>query len=374
MKSQRTTEGAERIAAANGLTYVSDAMPGIRRRRRNGSFQYFSPANRRLRRARELLRINKLAIPPAYRDVWICTDPHGHLQATGRDARGRKQYRYHPQWDALRDAVKFDRMIEFGATLPRLRRRLRQDLALKGLPLEKVLALIVMLLDVTRVRIGNPEYARDNNSFGLSTLRNRHVRFIRDGRALLRFRGKGGAPHEVVIDDRRLVRLVRKCQELPGQRLFQYRDDHGAVRDVDSGQVNDYLRSILGTDFTAKDFRTWSATVRAIAILAGTPLPEPISEKACKQEIGAAVRRVAAELRNTPAVCRKSYINPVVFEAWRAGRLPQPTGNELSPARAEKVALAFLKREARRTGKAAKPALNRPERRVSRPSASPDWC
>jgi DNA topoisomerase IB len=212
MKSRSTTEGAERMAAANGLKYVSDAMPGITRRRRSGRFEYFSPANRRLRRARELTRINKLAIPPAYRDVWICADPRGHLQATGRDARGRKQYRYHPRWDALRDAVKFDRMIEFGATLPQLRRRLLQDLALQGLPLEKVLALIVMLLDVTRVRIGNPEYARDNNSFGLSTLRNRHVRFVRDGRALLRFRGKGGAPHEVVIDDRSLVRLVRKCQ------------------------------------------------------------------------------------------------------------------------------------------------------------------
>jgi DNA topoisomerase I len=246
-------------------------------------------------------------------------------------------------------------MIEFGGALPGLRRRLRHDLSLAGLPLEKVLALVVTLLDVTRLRIGNPEYARDNNSFGLSTLRNRHVRFIRDGRALLRFRGKGGAMHEVIIDDRRLVRLVRKCQELPGQHLFQYRDDDGTVRDIDSEQVNDYLRTAMGTDFTAKDFRTWSATVRAIAILAGTPLPEPASDAACKQCIVAAVRQVAAELRNTPAVCRKSYINPVVFEAWRAGRLPQAarTNGHLSPQHAERIALAFLRREARRGSRSA---------------------
>jgi DNA topoisomerase IB len=354
MKSQRTTEGAKRVAVANGLKYVTDTAPGITRRGRNGRFEYYSPGNHRLRRARVLTRINQLAIPPAYRDVWICSDPRGHLQATGRDARGRKQYRYHQRWHALRDAIKFDRMIEFGSALPRLRRRLRHDLALKALPLEKVLALIVTLLDVTRLRIGNPEYARDNQSFGLSTLRNRHVRFIRDGRALLRFRGKGGAMHEVVIDDRRLVRLVRKCQELPGQHLFQYRDDDGAVRDIDSGQINDYLRAAMGTDFTAKDFRTWSATVRAIAILAAAPLPEPVSDAACRQLVVAAVRQVAAELRNTPAVCRKSYINPVVFEAWRGGRLPQAAraNGGLSPQQAEKIALAFLKREARRAARA----------------------
>ena len=221
MNTKRTAEGAEQIAAASGLRYVTDRTPGISRRRKRSKFEYYSANNRRVRRSRELRRIVALAIPPAYRDVWICTDPRGHLQATGRDARGRKQYRYHPEWHALCDVVKFDRMIDFGRALRGLRRRLRQDLALSGLPREKVLALIVTLLDVTRLRIGNPEYARDNNSFGLSTLRNRHVRFIRDGRALLRFRGKGGAAHEVVIDDRRIVRLVRECQELPGQQLFQ---------------------------------------------------------------------------------------------------------------------------------------------------------
>lgn len=343
-----TVEEAERIAAASGLTYVSDTMPGIRRRRKSGKFEYFRPDQRRVRSLRELRRIAGLAIPPAYRDVWICLDPRGHLQATGRDARGRKQYRYHPEWEVSRDAVKFDRMVAFARALPALRRRLRADLALKGLPLEKVLALIVTLLDVTRLRIGNPEYVRDNNSFGLSTLRNRHARFIRDRRVLLRFRGKGGAAHEIVIDDRRLVRLVRKCQELPGQQLFQYRDDDGAVRDIGSGQVNEYLRSIMGEAFTAKDFRTWGATLGAIRVLAMTPLPEPLTEKACRERISAAVKQVATELRNTPAVCRKSYINPVVFDAWRGGRLPAALPNGKRHRRAEKIALSFLQREARK--------------------------
>jgi DNA topoisomerase IB len=253
-----------------------------------------------VRAAAVLRRISSLAIPPAYRDVWICVDPRGHLQATGRDARGRKQYRYHPAWRALRDSAKFDRMIDFGRALPRLRKRLRRDLALRGLPREKVLAVVVSLLDTTRLRIGNPEYARDNKSFGLSTLRDRHVRFIRDGRAVFVFRGKGGAVQEARIDDRRIVRIVRGCQELPGQRLFQYRDDDGTVRGIDSGQVNDYLREIMGAAFTAKDFRTWSATLRAVAILAGTPRPEPSSARAGKAQLLAVVKQVAAELRNTP--------------------------------------------------------------------------
>lgn len=340
------------MAAASGLSYVTDSTPGIRRRRKGRAFEYYTPDNRRVRSAGELKRIASLAVPPAYRDVWICLNPRGHLQATGRDARGRKQYRYHPEWHASGHAVKFDRMIDFGRALPRLRKRLRQDLALKGLPREKVLALVVTLLDTTRVRIGNAEYARENNSFGLSTLRNRHVRFIRDGRAMLNFRGKGGAEHEVLIDDRRIVRLVRHCQELPGQQLFQYHDDDGSVCDVDSGQVNDYLRGIMGVEFTAKDFRTWGATLRAIAILACTPLPEPVTEKECRAQIVAAVEQVAAELRNTPAVCRKSYINPVVLEAWRNGRLPAAMSSAASPItanRAEKIALAFLLRESKRT-------------------------
>jgi DNA topoisomerase IB len=246
-------------------------------------------------------------------------------------------------------------MVDFGAALPRLRLRLRRDLALPGMPREKVLAVVVSLLDATRVRIGNAEYARDNNSFGLTTLRNRHVQFVRDGKLLFRFRGKGGAEHEIAIDDRRLVRLVRKCHQLPGQRLFQYVDDTGDRRPVDSDQVNAYLRDAMGADFTAKDFRTWGATLRAIGLMAGTPLPESASEREQNGCIIAAIKQVATELRNTPAVCRKSYINPVVFSAWRSGALHKAVGEDIgaAPRKAEKRALTFLREQARAAKKAA---------------------
>ena len=321
------TARAEAMVAAQvseaGLRYVSDSEPGLRRRRRSGAFCYVNAQGRAVRDAETLARIRKLAIPPAYEDVWICAQPQGHLQATGRDARGRKQYRYHARWRQVRDEAKFSRMVAFGQALPRLRRRLRQDLALPGLPREKVLATLVAILDLTRVRIGNAEYARDNDSYGLATLRNRHVRFIGRGRALLSFRGKGGQPHELELDDARVTRIVRRCQQLPGQHLFQYLDESGERRAVDSGQVNDYLREVMGDAFTAKDFRTWGATLRAIALMSCTPLPQRRSERALKACINQVVVKVAADLRNTPAVCRKSYINPLVFEAWRAGQLPQ---------------------------------------------------
>jgi DNA topoisomerase I len=350
-----TAAAAAEIAVAAGLVYVSDSEPGIRRVRTADGFTYVRPDDRPLRDEKEIARINKLAIPPAYEDVWICTNPRGHLQATGRDARKRKQYRYHPQWREVRDGVKFDRMVDFGAALPRLRLRLRRDLALPGMPREKVVAVVVSLLDATRVRIGNAAYARDNNSFGLTTLRNRHVQFARDGKLLFRFRGKGGAEHEIAIDDRRLVRLVRKCHQLPGQRLFQYVDDTGERRPVDSDQVNAYLRDAMGADFTAKDFRTWGATLRAIALMAGTPLPESASEREQNGCIIAAIKQVATELRNTPAVCRKSYINPVVFSAWRSGALHKAVGEDMgvAPRKAEKLALAFLREQARAAKKAA---------------------
>ena len=234
---------------------VSDDEPGFRRRRSGSGFVYLKPDNGVLRNKAALRRIASLAIPPAYRDVWICRHSRGHIQATGRAARGRKQYRHHPRWREVRDQAKFDRMVDFGSALPKLRQRMRRDLALRGLPREKVLAVIVSMLDSTRARIGNPEYARQN-SFGPSTLRNRHVQFVRDGRALLRFRGKGGLQHEIVVDDKRLARLVRRCQELPGQQLFQYLDDDGKRCPVESGQVNDYIREAMGGEFTAKDFRT----------------------------------------------------------------------------------------------------------------------
>ena len=344
-KSRATREGAK-AAAATGLIYVSDSDPGIRRRRRGSGFSYLKSNNRILRNKAELRRIVSLAVPPAYQDVWICTHPRGHIQATGRDARGRKQYRYHPRWRAVRDLAKFDRMIDFGSALPRLRQRLRRDLARPGLPREKVLAVIVSMLDITRARIGNPEYARQN-SFGLSTLRNRHVKFVRDGRAVLRFRGKGGVQHEIVVDDKRLVRLVRRCQDLPGQQLFQYIDDEGRRCPVGSGEVNDYLRESMGGEFTAKDFRTWGATTRTVVLLSRTRRPLRDSERACQSAIARVVRRVAKEMHNTPAVCRKSYINPAVFDAWHSGNLQRVLSRKLSglsSGRAERKILSFLRR------------------------------
>jgi DNA topoisomerase-1 len=314
-----------------GLVYVTDQSRGIRRVRRRArragqkkappKFDYVGPTGRPIRDARTLARIAKLAIPPAYEDVWICPDPRGHLQATGRDARGRKQYRYHPDWREARDDHKHSRMRSFGKALGRLRAAVRRDLELPGLPREKVLALVVKLLDSTQVRVGNAEYARSNGSFGLTTLRDRHVRFPGPGRALLHFRGKGGAEHDVLIEDPRLAKLVRRCQELPGQALFQYLDDDGRRHSIDSGQVNDYLRERMGGEFTAKDFRTWHATLHALTLLDRMPLPERRSERALRQCINAVVKEVASGLRNTPAVCRKSYINPAVFTAWQAGSL-----------------------------------------------------
>jgi DNA topoisomerase-1 len=335
------------MAESVGLVYVSDSAAGLRRERDGKAFKYFAPDGRQVKDAAELARIAKLAIPPAYENVWICLDEHGHLQATGRDARGRKQYRYHPKWRTVRDDAKFGRMVTFAESLPRLRRTLARDLARPGLPREKVLAVVVSILDATRVRVGNIEYARDNKSFGLTTLRNRHVSFIRDGRAILNFRGKGGVQHEVPIDDKRIARIVRHCQELPGQQLFQYVTDDGQRAPIDSGQVNDYLREAMGDDFTAKDFRTWGATLQAVILLARTPLPENPSERAFKSEIVSVVKQVAAELRNTPAVCRKSYINPIVFDAWRSGVIRRTFSGGLklaAPRKTETRVLEFLRK------------------------------
>jgi DNA topoisomerase-1 len=333
-------------ARANGLIYVSDAEPGIERQKRGKGFHYLGPDHRAVTAPRTLDRIRKLAIPPAYTDVWICTKERGHLQATGRDARRRKQYRYHHEWRTTRDNGKFSKMIEFGAQLPKLRRRLKQDLALPGLPKNKVLAVIVSLLEETLIRVGNEEYARTNRSYGLTTLRNKHVTFLRDGRASFNFRGKSGRQHEVVLDDRRLARIIRHCQQLPGQQLFQYVDDEGQRQPIDSGMVNDYLRDAMGgsNDFTAKDFRTWGGTVRAIAFLSCQARKEPMTQRAFNGCVADTARHVAEALGNTPAVCRKSYINPVVFEAWKAGliekRVPRTS---LSPRRMELAALALLK-------------------------------
>jgi DNA topoisomerase I len=337
---------AAQMAVDAGMIYVSSTETGIRRHRAGKGFYYLSPDNNRITAPAELKRIAALAVPPAYQNVWICPHTLGHLQATGRDARGRKQYRYHPRWRELRDTAKFHRMSAFADALPRLRRKLKRDLELAGLPREKVLAAVVALLDATRARVGNVEYARDNKSFGLTTLRNRHVTFVRDGRALLSFRGKGGVPHEIPVDDKRVVRIVQRCQELPGQHLFQYVSDDGERCPVDSGMVNSYLREAMGDDFTAKDFRTWGATLHALILLARTPWDPNSSERAYGKQIAGVVEQVAAGLRNTPAVCRKSYINPVVFEAWRSGVIHNKFNGNLSfasPRKAETLVSKFLR-------------------------------
>jgi DNA topoisomerase-1 len=308
-------------AAAAGLTYVSDNDAGIRRIRCGRGFRYIDPNKKTITDKTELERIARLAIPPAYTDVWICLYPEGHLQATGLDARKRKQYRYHPDWREARDDIKFGRMAEFGEALPRLRQCLQRDLRRRGLPRKKVLAAIVSLLDSTRVRIGNLSYARDNHSFGLTTLRKRHLAFINGRRVLLKFRGKSGVEHEIQIDNRRIVNIIHDCQQLRGQHLFQYLDDNGKRHPIGSEQVNAYLRETMDAEFTAKDFRTWGATLRAFELMLDTPLPESASKRALKACIMSATRKVAEELRNTPAVCRKSYINPAVFLAWQNGVL-----------------------------------------------------
>jgi DNA topoisomerase IB len=346
-----TVVQARRHARAGGLLYVSDTEPGIRRKRRGSHFHYLGPNGRSVKAPRTLDRIRKLAIPPAYTDVWICREPRGHLQATGRDARQRKQYRYHAQWRETRDNGKFARMIEFGAQLPRLRRRLKQDLALPGLPKNKVLATIVRLLDETLLRVGNEEYARSNKSYGLTTLRDRHVKFLQDGRAFFSFKGKSGRTQELVLDDRRLGRIIRHCQQLPGQQLFQFVDDDDKRQPIDSGMVNDYLREAMGGNgegFTAKDFRTWGATVRAISFLACQTATGHVSDRAFNRCVASTATHVAEALGNTPAVCRKSYINPVVFEAWREQAVERlvPRG-PLSPSRLERVALALLRERER---------------------------
>ena len=280
---------------------------------RSLGFRYTRPDGRPVRSPADLKRIRALAVPPAWTDVWICPDPKGHVQATGRDARGRKQFRYHPQWRAHRDGNKFDRLEEFAAVLPRLRARVLADLARSGLPREKVLATVVQLLEKSLIRVGNDEYAKTNRSYGLTTMRDQHVD-VKGATVRFRFRGKSGKPHHVKVNDRRLARIIRQCRELPGQELFQYLDDEGEIQDVNSSDVNDYLRDITGADFTAKDFRTWSGTVLAATALREQDSTETMA--AAKKNVVRAVEAVAGVLGNTPAVCRKSYIHPAVLECY----------------------------------------------------------
>ena len=339
-KAEATPAAAQ--ARDAGLVYVSDTTPGISRRRAGKGFGYRLPDGKAVRDAATLDRIRALAIPPAYTEVWICRSARGHLQATGRDARKRKQYRYHAQWSAVRGDGKFGRIVAFGKALPRLRRILRRDLALAGYPREKVLAIVVAVMAETLVRVGNEGYARENKSFGLTTLRNRHAAFASGGRARLHFTGKGGQVHDIEIDDKRLVKLVRGVQQLPGQALFQYRDDEGKVQPVDSGEVNDYLRAAMGESFTAKDFRTWGGTLAAFQRLATTALPEQASETALKQLQNEVIRSVADALGNTPAVCRKAYIDPCAFVGWRDGSLQRIAGSARGERQWEQATLKFL--------------------------------
>jgi len=301
-----------------GLRYVSDGLPGIRRLGSGKGFRYVGPDGRAIRDPNVLKRIRSLAIPPAYREVWICPDPNGHIQATGRDARGRKQYRYHPRWREVRDETKFGRMLDFSGALPRIRRAIERDLALPGLPREKVLATVVRLLECTGMRVGNDEYARANGSFGLTTLRDDHVE-ISGSTLRFQFRGKSGKTHKVALSDPRLARIVRRCQALPGEELFQYVDEAGEQQTIGSGDVNDYLREISGEEFTAKDFRTWWGTILALAALRSMDPPE--SERDAKSTIVRVIDEVAGQLNNTRAVCRKYYVHPAVFQSFSEGKL-----------------------------------------------------
>ena len=306
------------VAEEAGLRYVSDEQPGYTRKTKGDDFDYFDTEGRKIRDETRLLRIKRLAIPPAYTNVWICPTPNGHIQATGRDGRGRKQYRYHERWREVRDENKYDRMIVFAKALPKLRRRVNRDLKRRGLPREKVLATVVQLLERTFIRIGNEEYAKENKSFGLTTMRNHHVD-VTATKLKFRFRGKSGKEHEVDVTDRRLAKIIRQLQDLPGQEVFQYVNGDGEVRTVSSQDVNDYLREVTGEDFTAKDFRTWAGTVLAAMALNAQ---DPFENKSqAKKNIKDAISAVAKILGNTPAVCRKCYVHPAVLESYLDGAM-----------------------------------------------------
>ena len=308
----------EDAARAAGLRYVSDQMPGIRREKAGEHFRYVASDGERVDDEETLARIKALAVPPAWTDVWISPRANGHIQATGRDAKGRKQYRYHAKWRAVRDENKYERMIAFAEALPAIRERCEEDLSRQGLPREKVLATVVRLLESTLIRVGNEEYAKNNKSFGLTTMRSQHVA-VNGTKMKFSFRGKSGKRHEIGVRDRRLARIVKRLQELPGQELFQYVDDEGDQQSIDSSDVNAYLREISGQDFTAKDFRTWAGTV--LAALALQEFEEFDSDAQAKRNIVRAIEAVAERLGNTPAVCRKCYVHPAVIEAYVDGTM-----------------------------------------------------
>ncbi|SDE36997.1 DNA topoisomerase IB [Paraburkholderia lycopersici] len=355
-KTQKSTRNQNRApgtrvasstsSVPSGLRYVDNTCRGYTRKRIGGTFVYFDPHGEPIEDDAENRRINALAVPPAYTDVWICPDARGHLQATGRDARGRKQYRYHPLWRETREATKYERMQAFGAMLPRLRARMARDIALDGMPRNKVLATIVRLLDTTLIRVGGEEYARENRSYGLTTLRKRHLKVSSNG-LRFRFRGKSGIEHDVAVSDARVARIVRLCMELAGQELFQYLDADGSRHSVNSSDINDYLHEVTGADFTAKDYRTWAGSVFALAAL--RKLEWETVAQAHRHVVGT-IKQISQILRNTPAVCRKCYIHPAVIEAFEARTLvlEDPPARRRGLKADEAALIMFLKGDAKR--------------------------
>jgi DNA topoisomerase-1 len=362
-------------AKAAGLRYVNDNRPGIRRERLDTGFRYLDAHGEPVTDEATLARIKSLAVPPAWTDVWICAHANGHLQATGRDAKGRKQYRYHPKWRNVRDEVKYERMIKFGQALPAIRREVDRALKLPGLPREKVLATIIYLLEATMMRVGNEEYARTNKSFGLTTLRRRHVHV--DGSDVeFRFRGKSGVYHKVKVHDRRLARIIQRTRDLPGQELFHYVDDDGQTHAIGSADVNDYLRAISGEDYTAKDFRTWSGTV--LAALALREFEKFDSAAQAKKNIVRAIESVAEKLGNTPSICRKCYVHPAVIDAYLDGavlevlreRAEQELIDELHELQPEEAAVLTLLQQRLQHAKPPEPKPKPARRRARAASAS----
>jgi len=350
-RSDIVTDPADAAEEA-GLRYVSDMRPGYTRKRNGESFQYFDTEGKLIQDESRLLRIGRLAIPPAYHDVWICPLPNGHIQATGRDNRGRKQYRYHERWRAIRDENKYDRILTFAAAVPKIRRRVQADLKVPGLKREKVLAAVVQLLERTFIRVGNEEYARQNKSFGLTTMKNHNVK-VRATKLRFRFRGKGGKEHEIDFMDRRIAKIIRELQDLPGQDLFQYFDDEGKLCDVTSQDVNDYLREITGEDFTAKDFRTWAGTV--LTAMALNAQEKFATKKEAKANVKNAIGAAAKLLHNTPTICRKCYVHPAIVESYLRGNLIEGLQTKLDEAEEipdfsddERAVLSFLNVQARK--------------------------
>ena len=363
-------------AKAAGLRYVSDDVPGITRKKAGKHFSFFDPSGKKISDKKEIARIHALAVPPAYTNVWICPLPNGHIQATGRDARGRKQYRYHKRWREVRDENKYGRMIAFAKALPKIRKRIDADLSKPGLPREKVLATVVQLLETTTIRVGNEEYAKDNQSYGLTTMKDQHVK-ISGSNLRFTFKGKSGVRHSIDLHDRRLARVVRACRDIPGQQLFQYLDDNEERQSIDSADVNAYIRAIAGEEFSAKDFRTWVGTVTCALMLGEF---DPVhSQTDAKKNLTDVIKQVAQRLGNTPSVCRKCYVHPTVIDSYLEDlaleKLPKAVIDDLkTPATElrpeEKAVLKLLEAAASetdvsRTSKALKASLRKKSKKAA---------